>query len=283
MNWSDIFKRSKPMKVFAVLTGMIHMSGNIHFNKKSEKFKQLPRDKRFNPVMAFMVEHPEKGCLLVDTGLHPSFADSSTGNFGWLLGRISKTRVKPGQDIVTALKAAGKNPRDIKKIILSHLHMDHPSSLPLFREVNNLEVHADQEEIKILHSPLSLFKGYIKDHFKGFEVRPIEYGPAIEPFDQVWDVWGDASVFMAATPGHTPGHASAIINASGGPILLTCDAAHRNDNLKQLIPPIGDFPQGTETIKKIVKFTEQHPQVRVFHPHDPDQLNDLRLAPNYYE
>ncbi|MEW6262294.1 MAG: N-acyl homoserine lactonase family protein [Thermodesulfobacteriota bacterium] len=281
--WESYFKNPQPLKVYVLHTGYVHMSGNIHFNKKSPKFKTLPKDNRFNPVFSFLVQHPVRGRLLLDTGLHPSFARSSHGNFGRLLGSMVKTKAEPGQDVVSQMKKIGLEPKDVGLVILSHLHLDHPSSLPEFRDVAGLTVFAGQPELDILRGAFGLFKGYLKGHLAGLDVRPIAFDLSLPPFDRVWDVFRDGSVLVLSTPGHTPGHVSALINARGGPILLTFDAAHRRANLTEDVPPIGDYPQASQSLRHIKAFLERYPHTRTFFAHDPDQLKELKLCPQYYD
>ena len=278
-DWQEILSEPGPVRLYAMETGKIHMAGNIHFNNRDPRFKSLPRDNRFNPVFSFLVDHPSEGLMLLDTGLHADFAHKKTGNFGWLLGRVVKTKVGPGRSSAEQIKALGANPGDVRHIFLSHLHLDHPSGLPAFRGNRRVKVHVDSAELAEARGAASLFKGYIKSHLAGFDLAPIHYPVGKHPFDRAWDFFGDGSVWIVATPGHTPGHASALVRTVSGPVLLTFDAAHRRDNIDLGIPPKGDLRQGRETVAAIVAFLKDNPQVKPVFGHDPDQLASLKLAP----
>lgn len=281
-SWEDYLERKVPLKLYVMRTGYLHMSGNIHFNKRDPRFKSKPKDTRFNPVFSYLVKHPDKGFLLLDTGLHPSFAEQKTGNFGPLLGRMVKTRVEKGQDIASQLRSMGVCLGDIQHIVMSHLHLDHPSSLPLFRGLPGVRVHIDKSELALARSALSLFKGYIKGHLDGLHWHYLDYPLSIPPFPAVADFFNDGSVFVIRTPGHTPGHVSVLLNAAGGPILLTFDAAHRKSNIEEELPPIGDYPGSMQTIKNLKELLTRVPNMRLICGHDPDQLSELRLAPENY-
>ena len=84
------------------------------------------------------------------------------------------------------------------------------------------------------------------------------------------------------TPGHTPGHVSILLNMVEGPLLLTFDAAHRESNIEELIPPKGDYAPALESVKAIRSFIESYTGTRIIFGHDPDQLSGLKLLPNYY-
>ncbi|MFH1137864.1 MAG: N-acyl homoserine lactonase family protein [Pseudomonadota bacterium] len=278
-DWRELLSEPGPVRLYAMETGKIHMSGNIHFNHRDPRFKSLPKDNRFNPVFSFLVDHPSAGLMVLDTGLHADFAQRKTGNFGWLLGGIVKTQVGPGRSSAEQIQALGADLNDVRHIFLSHLHLDHPSGLPAFRGNRRVKVHVDPAELAEARGAMSLFKGYIKSHLSGFDLEPIRYPERKAPFDRVWDFLGDGSVWILATPGHTPGHASVLARTVGGPVLLTFDAAHRRDNIDLGVPPKGDWRQGRETVAAIAAFLKDHPQVKPVFGHDPDQLASLALAP----
>jgi N-acyl homoserine lactone hydrolase len=277
--WERYFDHPVDLKLYVLHTGSVHMSGNIHFNRKSPAFKSMPKDERFNPVLAYLVEHPEKGLVLLDTGLHESFCENACGNFGPLLGRVVKAKSEKGKDVVSQLASLGFSPPDIRYVILSHLHLDHTSGLPGFKHA---EVYVDSAELKVAGSPMGMMGGCAKAHLEGVEMRSFQYGTAVEPFDRVWDFFGDGSIFIIRTPGHTKGNVVVLLNAGEGPILLTFDAAHRAANLELMIPPKGDYEKARRSLGTIKSFIDDFPQVRVIFGHDPDQLGELQLAPSFY-
>jgi len=281
-DWEEAFRRSTPLKLYVMHTGYVHMRGNIHFNKADSRFKTMPGDNRLNPVFAHLVVHPVEGCLLLDTGLHPSFSRHRTGNFGPLLGRMVETRAERGRDVAGQLKELGISLNDVRNIILSHLHLDHPSALPLFSENKGLRVYVDGVELRLARSLFGMFKGYIKSHLAGLDCRSIEYPLSMQPFKAVADFFGDGSVFVLRTPGHTPGHVSVLLNAAEGPILLTFDAAHRKANLDHELPPVGHYPDALESVRSLKGLSSRFQDMRVIYGHDPDQLTGLDLAPRFY-
>jgi N-acyl homoserine lactone hydrolase len=277
--WAQYFDDPVDMKLYVMSTGSVHMSGNIHFNKKSPEFKSMPKDERFNPVLAYMVEHPEKGPVMLDTGVHACFSESPYGNFGPLLGRIVKIKAEKGGDAVSQLASIGVSPADISCVILSHLHLDHTSSLPAFK---GAEIYADAAELKAAGSPMAMMDGCVKAHREGVDIKSFDYGGAVQPFDRVCDFFGDGSLFVIGAEGHTKGNVAVLLNAKGGPILLTFDAAHRAANVKTMIPPKGDYEQARRSLGRIKAFVEDFPQTRVIFGHDPDQLGELQFLPSFY-
>jgi len=281
--WKEYFKRPSPMKLYVLHTGNVHMAGNIHFNKKSPLFKSKPVDARFNPVLAFLVKHPSQGHILLDTGIHSSFATKASGNFGWLLASMVKVKASAGMDAVSRLAALGVSPGDISHVLLSHLHLDHPGGLPAFKSNTPPLVHVDTAELKIAHSPFGLFQGYIRKHLEGFKTAPLAYSRRVAPFDEVCDLFDDGSILVVKTPGHTPGHVSVVLNMQKGPLLLTFDAAHRRANLDEGIPTKGVYEQGLESVRRLQAFVKEFPSMTVIFGHDPDQIGSLKVSPDYYQ
>ncbi len=281
-SWKDYFKKPTPMRLYVINTGSVHMAGNIHYNSKSPEFKSKPADKRFTPVLAYLVEHPKQGLILFDTGVHPSFAQTKTGNFGWLLGNIVKIRTTPGQDVLSKINTIGKSAKDISCVVLSHLHLDHPGGLPALRGNGNPPVFVTQEELDKVTSPFALFEGYIRRHLSGFDLKAIPFHNSIPPFDESCDLFGDGSIIIVKTPGHTQGHVSVLLNLPKRPVFLTFDAAHRKSNIDEGIPPKGDYALAKDSVQRIRQFAEQFPDMKVIYGHDPDQIKDLKTIPQYY-
>ncbi|MFA6148109.1 MAG: MBL fold metallo-hydrolase [bacterium] len=281
-DWNRLLTNPVQLKLYVMLTGEVHAPGNVHYNPRSPKFKSMPVEKRFNPVFAYLVERPGKEFLLLDTGLHHSFAQSRYGNFGPILGSMVKVKAGAEMDVRSQLRSIGVAIDDIHHVLLSHLHLDHPSGLPYFNGARNLKVYVDEKEGIVANAPFGFLKGYVKKHLRGIELSPIPYSTGAAPFEHSWDFFGDGSTIVVRTPGHTEGHSSVILNAMEGPILLTFDAVHRRSNLDHCIPPSGDYGKAADSMRRIESFLKDHPKTRVIFGHDPDQLGTLILAPQYY-
>jgi glyoxylase-like metal-dependent hydrolase (beta-lactamase superfamily II) len=67
----------------------------------------------------------------------------------------------------------------------------------------------------------------------------------VERMDGDFDVFGDGSVKVISTPGHTPGHCSLQVRLpKAGPILLSGDVAHYRFNLEHRCVPTMNFDIG---------------------------------------
>src|SRR3954465_918863 len=80
------------------------------------------------PIVSFLVEHPGAGPVLIDTGLHPSCAIDLKQNFG-RVGALAFPGLEMDAEGTARDKliARGIEPRDIKLVVMTHLHVDHAS------------------------------------------------------------------------------------------------------------------------------------------------------------
>src|SRR4051812_43984556 len=83
------------------------------------------------PVVAFLVEHPEAGPLLIDTGFHPSVA-AEPRHAGGRFGIFKDVRMDAGQTVAAQLRDRGILPSDVGTVVMTHLHSDHASGISEF-------------------------------------------------------------------------------------------------------------------------------------------------------
>ena len=99
------------------------------------------------------------------------------------------------------------------------------------------------------------------------------------------DVFGDGSVVLFATPGHTPGHQSLLVKLpKTGAVVLTGDAVHFKDNWENRRVPANnvDKDQTLASMQKISDtLTKQKAQLWI--NHDKAQRDGLKLSPEFYD
>src|SRR5580704_8256188 len=141
----------------------------------------------------------------------------------WDTGHAMTTpKVAPKVSIVDQLKEVGVTPEQITYVGISHYHADHTGQVASFPKATLLIGWGDWNQITAA-KPLpgvnvAPFEGWIKGDNK---VEP-------QPTDK--DVFGDGSVIMLATPGHTPGHHSLLVKLAGGNFVISGDAVHFREN-----------------------------------------------------
>ncbi len=191
------------------------------------------------PVPSYLIDHP-KGRALFDTGMgiryRRELADALPPNkFGlqWF----------EGQEISARLKSIDIDPASINWIINSHLHIDHcggNAHLP------NATVIVQQREFDAAraHPEPGLY-----------EAVDFDTGQPVKAIEGEHDLFGDGSVRIVPTYGHTPGHQSVIVRLAKREVLLAGDCCYTEKNLNRMILPKAtvDFDAGMQTFEFLSK------------------------------
>jgi N-acyl homoserine lactone hydrolase len=141
----------------------------------------------------------------------------------WDTGHAMTTpKVAPKVSIVDQLAQANVKPEQINFVGISHYHADHTGQVGSFPKATLLIGKGDWDAITAPKPAEGV-------NFKPFE-NWISGGGTVEPVPLDKDVFGDGSVMMLYTPGHTPGHHSLLVKASSGNFIITGDAVHFREN-----------------------------------------------------
>jgi glyoxylase-like metal-dependent hydrolase (beta-lactamase superfamily II) len=230
------------------------------------------------PVPAFLVEHPVAGPLLIDTGLHPSVVDGVEANMGRPARLLYRVRMEREQALALQLEQRGIAATDVRTVVMTHLHVDHASGVSEFPAATFV---VDRREWDAGGSG-GWRKGYHARQFDhAFDWRTIDYdAPAIESFasfGRAFDLFGDGSVRLLATPGHTAGHQSVLLRLGGREALLTGDAAYTWQALRDGEIPLvlDDEHRFRRSLGELEHYLRLTPDALVIPGHDPRAWAEL--------
>ena len=125
--------------------------------------------------------------------------------------------------MTAGLERLGYSTSDVTRAVVSHLHQDHIGGIG---EIPGAELLVSDDEWRSLHRPMAETRGLLRAHIDlpDAKWRPITYepvdDPALRPFTVGHDLFGDGSLTVLPTPGHTPGSMSMFVRRSDGPPLL---------------------------------------------------------------
>src|SRR6266851_3348074 len=211
----------------------------------------------------YLIRHA-KGWLLWDTGIPDAVAAMPDGMVV-ASGAITQRRAKT---LAAQLAEIGVRSADITYVAVSHTHGDHVGNVALFPSSTILIQGAEYEWA--MTQP-------VKPAFAATQ--------PIEKLTGDRDVFGDGSVMILSTPGHTPGHQSLlVVLAKSGPVLLSGDAVHFRDNWENRRVPSMNFnrEQTVASMQRIASVLETR-KAQLWINHDKAQSAQLRYAPAFYE
>src|ERR1700738_4230580 len=219
--------------------------------------------------------------FLWDTGI--SDAVPAMPN-GWLPTNNPATDIhwSRAKTLESQLAAIGVRPSDIRSIGISHTHPDHIGNVELFPSVPILIQKAEYDyyfapgKEGILKPPADTKSTFLKDH-------------PVKLVQEDLDVFGDGSVMIIYTPGHTPGHQSCLVHLpKTGWILLSGDAVHLQANWdNRRIPYFATMPteQKVQTMLSMQRMADlisfYHAQLWI--NHEKSQSDKLKHAPAFYD
>jgi len=206
--------------------------------------------------------HHAQGWFLWDTGLPDAIAEKAEGVKGAFGFVMTRAKTLAGQ-----LAELGLKPSDLKAIAISHTHPDHIGNVELFPQVmlyvQKAEYtwpNADGTPRFNPNHPVTLLEG-----------------------DR--DVFGDGSVVILSTPGHTPGHESLLVRLpKTGAVVLSGDAVHFKDNWDhRRVPPMNTSKdESLASMDRIADvLAKEHAQLWI--NHDSQQSATQKKSPEHYD
>jgi N-acyl homoserine lactone hydrolase len=236
------------------------------------------------PIVAFLVEHPGVGPMIIDTGFHPSVATDPKQNLGRVYAALYSIDMKPEQAISAQLREQkGIEPSDVRVAIMTHLHMDHASAISEFTSATYV---LGAGEWRAFHANRFSLNGYVRHHVEhAVEYREVPYdSPVIDSystFGRSYDLFGDGSVRLVATPGHTQGHQSVILRLRNREALVTGDAIYflRTLDDERRGWTMADEHKWHRSIGEIRLYRRENPDAMIIPGHDPAEW--AKLLPRY--
>jgi N-acyl homoserine lactone hydrolase len=233
------------------------------------------------PCPAYLIRHPSAGAILVDTGLHPSVATDGQENLGRLAARFGKPALEPGKDVPAQLRARGLDPGEIPVVVMTHLHLDHASAISEFP--NSTFVISEVEWEAATIGPKPSLNGYRRAHFDyAFDYRTVDFDrggiDSYSSFARCFDLFGDGSVRLAYTPGHSAGHMSVIAHLAERDFVIGGDAVYMQAQLEggaPLAPRPFDAHNYRRSIQELKLFKREYPNAIVTPGHDPSFFEKL--------
>ena len=132
----------------------------------------------------------------------------------------------------------------------------------------------------VVKSPEARLQWY-QDCWGFYNAKDWDHRLDYREIDGEHDVFGDGSVVLLPTPGHTPGHQSLWIRpAPGVQFVLTADACYTQEHLERMVLPsaVHDAPEMTRSMQRLRDLRERQ-SAQLLYGHDAAQWRALPHAP----
>ena len=211
----------------------------------------------------YLIKHAQ-GWMLWDTGLTDALAAMPEGQKP---ADPKATHWYRPKTLASQLEQLGVKPADIKFLAVSHTHPDHVGNVEMFPQTMLYVQKAEYDW------PNPLGAGRFKPEHP------------VTKLEGDRDVFGDGSIVIIATPGHTPGHQSLLVKLpKTGALVLSGDAVHFKGNWDNRGVPVNNFnqEQSKASMEKIAGILAKE-KATLWINHDKAQRDTLKMSPQFYE
>ena len=222
-------------------------------------------------VSCFLVAHPN-GALIFDTGL----GDKLVGRPPYLTKRGAATSQVVLKTLSSQMAEVGYAPDRIKYLVLSHMHFDHvgnandfagPSTTWLVQKVERDAMFGDNVQPQAINPDYTALKNAKTQLLNGDH-----------------DVFGDGTVVIKSTPGHTVGHQVLFVKLpKTGPVVLSGDLYHYPGERTLNRMPDREKTAGTPESRSKIEALVKETGAQLWIGHDIVAFAKLKKSPEYYE
>jgi nucleoside-diphosphate-sugar epimerase/glyoxylase-like metal-dependent hydrolase (beta-lactamase superfamily II) len=237
---------------------------------------------RFHATFA-MLDHPQHGITLFDTGYAPRFFEA-TSRFPYsIYAKVTPAQIRPEQSAVEILARCGIAAERVRRIVLSHFHADHIGGLRDFPQAEFIVRARAWQDIRGKRGWSAVRRAFLP------ELLPYDFvdrlcllehfhDPGMGPLAKAHDLFGDGSVRLFDLPGHASGQIGALVQTGVAERkLLAADAGYTSESLRSATPPhplsylfIDSRRELLQTLRRLREFHRQYPEVELIPTHCPE-------------
>lgn len=260
----------KEIKLYMFQTGILKCKeNNIKMNASQDPYEI--------PVPWYLITHP-KGNVIIDGGNAVECVKDPKGHWGGITS-VYWPVMEESEGCVNTIKALGIDPDSIKFVLQSHLHLDHTGAVGRFPKATHV---VQRKEYAYAFTPDWFADGgYIR---KDFDKPGLKWHFLELDFNDSFDLYGDGSIVMIPTPGHSPGHCSFLITLpNSGTILLAVDAAYTTDHWEEKALPgfLASTVDSVRSVKQLHAYADKYDAL-VVTGHDPEKWRTFKKGPKEF-
>lgn len=218
---------------------------------------QEPGEAYEAPCPFYLITHPE-GNIIVDTGVSHEMASNpdSYGQYGapHMVEMAQAIDLSAGDTPAEQLSDAGVSVDEIEYVVMTHLHTDHAGNMTDFLDAEFL---VSRRELRYAWWPEPAQQLFYLQGDLSFLQKPSR---TVTTVVGEYDVFGDGSVVVLSTPGHTPGHQSVQVDLGDETVILGGDVAQLRSGYKSGFMPSFNWSldESQKSVKKVKSLAREH-------------------------
>jgi N-acyl homoserine lactone hydrolase len=265
------------MRVHAIQTGRVKIKASQVVGRGHGLMRQFAPliDSEWSawlPTFAYAIEHRD-GVILVDTGA--SAAAKSLPRWHPYFRNAVRFDIEPDEEAGPQLRGIGIGSSDVRRVVMTHLHIDHDGGLEAFP---NSEILVSSGELARASGIAGRMRGYLPQRWpKALNPKPLVLdGGPYGPFERSTRLSADGAIVAVSTPGHTPDHLSVVVEDGDKAVFIAGDASYSEATmLAGAIDGVSDDEgQAAATLAAIQTFAASTPTIYL-PAHDPDAARRL--------
>ena len=252
------------LRLYIFDCGVIHVDNGDAYSLKKEEMASTEMS-----IPCILVAHPN-GTLMWDNGFIPDRAFPPGG------GPASSGVITQDRPFLPQLADVGYEPSDITYLSMSHYHGDHVANANSFAGATWLVRKVERDR---------MFSDVPIPRSDPANYNQLATSKTILIDKDEWDVFGDDTVIIKSTPGHTPGHSVLFLKlAKTGPVVLSGDLYHYPEERTLNRLPVNDFnKEQTAASRAELETFLTRTGAQLWIEHDIIANAKLKKAPEFYD
>ena len=230
-----------------------------------------------------LIQHPEQGYILFDTGYAPRFFEATAKWPEKMQALSTPAVIEEDWSVISQLTKKGIQAEDIPHLVISHYHADHISGLKDFPYSQCYSMKSGYDQMLRHTGFAGVRRGLINKLMPNDMAAKIDFfdkwkqQERRDVFEYHYDMFGDESIKVVQLPGHARGQIGLLLNeGSDQAVFLAADGFWLTASLDQNTLPnrivklfFDDWKAYKESFQKIRTYRAEHPQTQIISCHCP--------------
>lgn len=224
------------------------------------------------PLYTYLIDHPDHGLMMVDAAINWEQANEHDGfyNHNYMVSRLltveDEYRLTTEQELQVQVEKLGYKLENIRTVFMTHSHDDHAGGL---RNLPNAKAVISKEDWEKGTSIYPYSFDLVKDNL---ELFTYDSGVFMN-FSNSLDYFGDGSVILLPTPGHSPGHSAVLLQTAEYDLLFMGDTPYTLNHMsieevRQMTLGGIDEENQLEATRNLQKLVDAEPDTVMLFAHD---------------